>query len=90
MGRRRLRHYETLRWAPARRQPEVRGHINRGLFVLFGVIKKNGIRQTDYTNSLREANHVRLRPILLPTVVAAGSGSSTRTAADLVPGLVSG
>lgn len=50
-----------------------------GMFMLIGVVSKNAILQTDYTNQLRargygrtnailEANKVRLRPILMTTL----------------------
>src|SRR5260370_13344713 len=55
-----------------------------GVFLLLGVVKKNGILQVDYTNRLRKegvplrvsivrANHVLLRPILLtPLAIVVG------------------
>ncbi|HVG20066.1 MAG TPA: efflux RND transporter permease subunit [Blastocatellia bacterium] len=72
-----------------------------GVLLLLGIVKKNGILQVDYTNKLREqgvptgeaiiqANHVRLRPILMttlsiiagliPTAVGIGAGSAQRSA----------
>lgn len=72
-----------------------------GVLLLLGIVKKNGILQVDYTNRLRErgvplreailqANHVRLRPILMttfaiiggliPTAIGIGAGSAQRSA----------
>ncbi len=72
-----------------------------GVLLLLGIVKKNGILQVDYTNRLREAgmplreaiveaNHVRLRPILMttfaivagliPTALGIGEGSAQRSA----------
>jgi hydrophobic/amphiphilic exporter-1 (mainly G- bacteria), HAE1 family len=72
-----------------------------GIFLLLGIVKKNGILQVDYTNRLREqgmpireailqANHVRLRPILMttlsivagliPTALGIGAGANQRSA----------
>jgi HAE1 family hydrophobic/amphiphilic exporter-1 len=72
-----------------------------GIFLLLGIVKKNGILQVDYTNRLREqgmplreailqANHVRLRPILMttlsivagliPTALGIGAGAAQRSA----------
>ena len=72
-----------------------------GIFLLLGIVKKNGILQVDYTNRLLEqgvplrdailqANHVRLRPILMttfsivagliPTALGIGAGATQRSA----------
>ena len=80
-----------------------------GLFMLFGIVKKNGILQIDYTNTLRaegmerdaailEANHVRLRPILMTTVmlvagmipIAIGRGPGSASRASMAKVIIGG
>jgi len=72
-----------------------------GVLLLLGIVKKNAILQIDYTNQLRregvplreaimQANHVRLRPILMttfsiiagliPTAIGIGAGAAQRSA----------
>jgi HAE1 family hydrophobic/amphiphilic exporter-1 len=72
-----------------------------GMLLLLGIVKKNGILQVDYTNRLLaqgiplreailQANHVRLRPILMtttsivaglmPTALGFGAGGTQRAA----------
>jgi HAE1 family hydrophobic/amphiphilic exporter-1 len=71
------------------------------MLLLLGIVKKNGILQVDYTNRLLaqgiplreailQANHVRLRPILMtttsivaglmPTALGFGAGGTQRAA----------
>lgn len=80
-----------------------------GLFMLFGIVKKNGILQIDYTNQLRaggmprreailQANQVRLRPILMTTVmlvagllpVALGTGTGAASRASMANVIIGG
>jgi HAE1 family hydrophobic/amphiphilic exporter-1 len=80
-----------------------------GLFMLFGIVKKNGILQIDYTNVLRarglgrdeailRANHVRLRPILMTTVmlvagmipIALGQGPGSASRASMAKVIIGG
>lgn len=82
-----------------------------GLMMLFGIVKKNSILQVDYTNTLRaqgldrhtaiiQANHVRLRPILMTTIAivagmlpiafgrGAGAGSRASMAVTIIGGQI--
>lgn len=80
-----------------------------GLFMLFGIVKKNGILQVDYMNVLRgrgrprdeailEANHTRLRPILMTTVmliaamvpIALGQGPGAASRASIAKVILGG
>ena len=80
-----------------------------GLFMLFGVVKKNGILQVDYTNTLRarglerdaailQANRVRLRPILMTTMmlvmsmvpIALGTGPGSGGRASMAKVIIGG
>ncbi len=80
-----------------------------GLFMLIGIVKKNGILQIDKTNELRragmpreqaivEANHTRLRPILMTTVmliaamvpIALGRGPGAGARASMAKVIIGG
>ena len=80
-----------------------------GLFMLIGIVKKNGILQVDATNQLRakgmprtqaimEANHTRLRPILMTTVmlvaamvpIALGTGPGAGARASMAKVIIGG
>ncbi|WP_437186056.1 efflux RND transporter permease subunit [Planctomicrobium sp. SH668] len=80
-----------------------------GLFMLIGIVKKNGILQIDKTNELRsagmprdeailEANHTRLRPILMTTVmlvaamapIAVGQGPGAGARASMAKVIIGG
>ena len=80
-----------------------------GVFMLFGVVKKNGILQVDYTNTLRargmerdeairRANRVRLRPILMTTLllvasmipIALGTGPGSAGRASMAKVIIGG
>ena len=80
-----------------------------GLFMLVGIVKKNGILQVDATNQLRirgmprraaiiEANHTRLRPILMTTVmlvaamvpIALGQGPGSGARASMAKVIIGG
>ncbi|NLH49644.1 MAG: efflux RND transporter permease subunit [Myxococcales bacterium] len=80
-----------------------------GVFMLFGIVKKNGILQIDYTNTLlargkalreaiMEANHARLRPILMTTItliagmtpIALGQGPGAAARASMAKVIIGG
>ncbi len=80
-----------------------------GLFMLIGIVKKNGILQVDKSNELRragmereaailEANHTRLRPILMTTVmliaamvpIALGQGPGAGARASMAKVVIGG
>ncbi len=80
-----------------------------GLMMLFGIVKKNSILQVDYTNTLIaqgmerdqaivQANHVRLRPILMTTIaivagmlpIAFGRGSGSGSRASMAVTIIGG
>lgn len=80
-----------------------------GLFMLVGIVKKNGILQVDATNQLRakgeprnaaivQANHTRLRPILMTTVmlvaamvpIALGRGPGAGARASMAKVIIGG
>jgi hydrophobic/amphiphilic exporter-1 (mainly G- bacteria), HAE1 family len=80
-----------------------------GLMMLFGIVKKNSILQVDYTNTLRsqgmerhealiQANHVRLRPILMTTIsiiagmlpIALGKGAGSGSRASMAVTIIGG
>ncbi|MBF0502261.1 MAG: efflux RND transporter permease subunit [Candidatus Riflebacteria bacterium] len=80
-----------------------------GVFMLFGIVKKNSILQIDYMNTLRgrgmerlqavyDANHARLRPILMTTItlvagmlpMALGKGAGAATRAPMAVVIIGG
>jgi hydrophobic/amphiphilic exporter-1 (mainly G- bacteria), HAE1 family len=80
-----------------------------GMMMLFGIVKKNSILQVDYTNTLRsqgmerhealiQANHVRLRPILMTTIsiiagmlpIALGRGAGSGSRASMAVTIIGG
>ena len=81
-----------------------------GLFMLIGIVKKNGILQVDKTNELiaagekdrtkaiLDANHTRLRPILMTTVmliaamvpIALGNGPGANARASMAKVIIGG